>query len=108
MYCKLQFCSKNLIESLFDTLISDDGYFFTEEEERNIVYDHANLYYYIYGYWHNYGDKAIHSSFSDISGIDKAQRLSRDDILLQLQDAKHNALNRRAQGEMVRSLYLLD
>ena len=97
----------NLIDCLFDTLISDDGSFFTEEE-RNFVYDNASLYYYIYGYWHNYSNKAIRCSFSAIQGIDRAQVLARDDIFLRLQDAKQDAMNRRAQGEMVRSLYLLD
>ena len=97
----------NLVDSLFDTLISNDGSFFTEEE-RNFVFDNASLYYYIYGYWHNYSNKAIRCSFEAIQGIDRALVLARDDIFLRLQDAKQNALDRRAQGEMVRGLYLLD
>ena len=77
-------------------------------EEKLFVIKNATLYYYFYASWHNYSNKAIHCSLGGIRGLPKVSLLGSDDIFLRLQVAKHNQLNRRAQGDMVRSLYLLN
>ena len=96
----------DIVDSLFDDIM-DQSESFTVEEKLFVI-KNASLYYYIYGYWHNYSNKAIRCSLGGIRGLPKVSLLGSDDIFLRMQEAKHNQLSRRAQGDMVRSLYLLN
>ena len=97
---------ENIISSIFDEVMGDEQCF--NELEREFVFKNASLFYFIYGYWHNYSNKAIHISFNSLDNIEKAQLLASNDVFLRLQEAKHNQIDRRAQGREVRTLYLLD
>ena len=98
--------NSDLVDSIFKDVFNDGSAFTVEE--RMFVIANASLFYYIYGFWHNYSNKAIRLSFASIDNNPRAVQLATDDIFLRCQVAKHDQLNRRAQGLMVRNLYLLD
>ena len=65
------------------------------------VIANTSLFYYIYGFWHNCSNKAICLSFATIDNNPRAVALAADDVFLRCQIAKHDQLNRQAQGPMV-------
>lgn len=97
---------ERLVSSIFDERMGC-AYCFTDEE-KNFVLTNACIFYFIYGYWHNYSNKAIRCSFSHLDENSHVGILANNDVFLRLQLAKQDQLNRRAQGETTRKLYLLD
>ena len=96
----------NMVCSIFDTRMGCEHCFTNQEKE--FVLKNPSIFYFIYGYWHNYSNKSIRCSFQEIEEIGQAHILANDNIFARLQVAKHDQLSRRAQGNACRKLYLVD
>ena len=96
-----------MIDSDFMNIYGDDKVAFSDEEKW-FVEKNADIYYHIYGYWHNYSNKPICLSCDNIAGMRRSKQLQNNDIHVRHQDAKFNELKRKSQGDHVRGLYLVD
>ena len=77
------------------------------DEEKWFVFRNADIYYHIYGYWHNYSNKPIRLSCESLSGLRRSKSIQQDDIHLRHQEVKFNELKRKCQGDHVKGLYLV-
>ena len=97
----------DMIDALFQDLYGNNEAAFTDEE-RWFVLRNADIYYFIYGYWHNYANKPICLKIDTISGMRRSKVLQSNDIHIRHQEAKFNELKRRCQGDHVKGLYLVN
>ena len=96
-----------MLITLFESEADTADVSFTEEEKW-FVLRNADIYYHIYGYWHNYSNKPIRMSCETISGLRRSKALQQDDIHIRHQEVKFNELKRKCQGDHVKGLYLVN
>ena len=98
---------ENMVDSLFDDIIPSED-LLTPEEKLFLIHN-ADFFYHIYGYWNNYSNKAIRMRCTFLNLMRRSSQLQlNNDIYMRLQFAKQNQLERRAQGDIVRKLYLVE
>jgi len=101
----LSIIEKNVIDYLFFNLVNDKKRCFTIKE-REFVLDNANLYFFIYGLWHNYANKPVQLSTQGIPGMEDASIVEGDDGYRNHQKGKYNALQRKTHGKKARYMYI--
>ena len=86
-----------------------DLFFDTEltSVEKYFLFFNADIYYHIYGVWHNYSHKPIRLDCSGIVGLERSAVYTNDDLFRRHQEGKLNSLTRCVRDEVRRNFYLI-
>ena len=84
-----------------------DTFFDTEltSAEKYFVFFNADIYYHIYGIWHNYSHKPIRVDCSGIVSLSRSGPYTQNDLFRRHQNGKYTSLDRRVSNEITRNFY---
>ena len=87
-----------------------DGFFeakLTSEEKYFLLFN-ADIYFHIYGLWHNYSNKPIRLEVKDIVGLSKSEEIYNNPLFQEHQKGKYNSLCRRVHDPLAKNIYIVD